>query len=162
MSTPSPFAKPGHPAYRNGRLRHVVLESPFAGDIQTNLKYARACLRDCLMRGESPIASHALLTQAGVLNDLDPIERAVGINAGHSWMHVCDAVVVYTDRGISKGMEAGIQSASFHKIPVEYRTLPGYLARPVDLAPEKVQEAIEVLERDSGGPVIVMDKPRHP
>lgn len=117
------FADPTHAAYKAHQMRRVVLESPFQGDVQANLTYARACLRDCLSRGESPIASHCLLTQEGVLNDLDPVERAVGINAGHAWMHVCDAVVVYADRGISKGMEAGIRSASFHGIPVEYRKL---------------------------------------
>lgn len=123
MNAPSPFADRNRLSVHPREMRRVVLESPFAGDIPANLAYARACLRDCLLRGESPVASHCLLTQDGVLNDSDAIERAVGINAGHAWMHVCDAVVVYTDRGISKGMEAGIRTASFHKIPVEYRKL---------------------------------------
>ena len=123
MKLQSPFADRNRLSAHPRQMRRVVLESPYAGDVDANLTYARACLRDCLMRGESPVASHCLLTQEGVLNDLDQIERAVGINAGHAWMHVCDAVVVYADRGISKGMEAGIRTAAFHKIPVEYRKL---------------------------------------
>jgi hypothetical protein len=110
-------------------MRRVVVESPFAGDIEANLKYARACLRDCLMRGESPVASHLLLTQEGVLDDADPIERAVGINAGHAWMHGAHAVVVYADRGISRGMEAGIRTAVFHGLEVEYRKLESNVSR---------------------------------
>ena len=36
------------------RLRLVVLESPYAGDVARNVRYARACLRDSLLRGEAP------------------------------------------------------------------------------------------------------------
>jgi hypothetical protein len=105
-------------------MRRVVVESPFAGDVAANLEYARACIRDCLMRGEAPFASHLLYTQAGVLDDTVKVERVHGINAGHAWMHGAQAVVVYTDRGISRGMEQGIRSATINKVPIEYRTLP--------------------------------------
>lgn len=130
MSMASPFSDPNRPSAHPTQMRRVVLESPFTGDIPANLSYARACLRDCLLRGESPVASHCLLTQEGVLNDADAIERAVGINAGHAWMHGAHAVVVYTDRGISEGMKAGINAAEFHKIPVEYRSLAEQYVRP--------------------------------
>jgi hypothetical protein len=119
----SPFADRNRLIAHPREMRRVVVESPFAGDVDENIKYARACIRDCLLRGESPVASHLLLTQDGVLNDRDPIERAVGINAGHAWMHGADAVVVYQDRGISAGMQAGINVAQFHKMTIEYRSL---------------------------------------
>jgi hypothetical protein len=35
----------------------VIIESPFAGDIETNIKFARACMRDALLNGEAPFAS---------------------------------------------------------------------------------------------------------
>lgn len=104
-------------------MRRVILESPFAGDIEANLTYARACMRDSLLRGEAPQVSHCLYTQPGVLDDTDPRERAHGINAGHAWMREADALVVYTDRGISEGMKAGIRAAEFIRVPVEYRSL---------------------------------------
>lgn len=104
-------------------MRRVVVESPFAGDIEENMAYARACIRDCLLREESPAASHLLYTQPGVLDDNDPLQRALGINAGHAWFHGAHAVVVYTDRGISKGMEAGIGAAKILGIEIEYRSL---------------------------------------
>lgn len=106
-------------------MRLVLLESPFAGDIEANTGYARACIRDCLLRGEAPIASHLLYTQPGILDDADRNERAHGINAGHAWMRAAEAVVVYTDRGVSMGMLTGINSAKFHGKRIEYRILPG-------------------------------------
>ena len=39
-------------------MKLVIMESPFAGAVQQNVHYARLCLRDCLLRGEAPIASH--------------------------------------------------------------------------------------------------------
>ena len=103
--------------------RRVVLESPFAGDVEANLAYARECLRDCLRRGEAPIASHLLYTQPGVLDDDVPEERALGIGAGHAWISKADAVVVYVDRGVSGGMRAGIEAAHRAAVRVELRTL---------------------------------------
>lgn len=107
-------------------LRRVVLESPFAGDIAENVAYAKRCVHDCLLRGEAPIASHLLFTQPGILDDNKPEERKLGIAAGHAWTGVADAVVVYADRGISKGMEAGLEAARAAGVAVEVRTLPGY------------------------------------
>ena len=104
-------------------VRLVIVESPYAGDIEANVAYARACVRDCLARGEAPIASHLLYTQPGVLRDEVPEERQRGIDAGLSWYKVADASVVYVDRGISGGMEYGIQAARAAGKPVEFRRL---------------------------------------
>lgn len=104
-------------------MRLVVIESPFAGDVDANIAYAKAAVHDCLMRGEAPIASHLLFTQPGVLDDNKPEERRLGIAAGHAWIASADALVVYQDRGISAGMKAGIEQAEYWRIPVEYRTL---------------------------------------
>lgn len=105
-------------------MRLVIIESPFAGDVEKNTLYARACVRDSLLRGEAPIASHLLYTQEGILNDDVPEERQHGIDAGLAWRTVAQASVVYTDMGISKGMEYGIKAAQDAGVPVEYRTLP--------------------------------------
>ena len=104
------------------QMRRVILESPFSGDVVSNIAYARVCVRDALLRGEAPLASHLLYTQPSILDDSERNERAHGINAGHAWLHLADAVVVYTDRGISGGMHAGIRLAEFNNIPVEYRS----------------------------------------
>ena len=104
-------------------MRLVIIESPFAGDVELNVRYARACLRDCLLRGEAPLASHLLYTQPGVLDDNDPWERATGIEAGLAWGRAAEATVVYTDLGISPGMQQGVSRAHGEGRLVEYRAL---------------------------------------
>jgi len=69
-------------------MKLVIIESPYAGDIPANIEYARLCVRDSLSRGEAPIASHLLYTQAGILDDNIPSERQWGIDAGLAWHKV--------------------------------------------------------------------------
>lgn len=106
-------------------MRRVILESPYAGDVEANLIYARACIGDCLLHGESAIASHLLYTQPGILDDNEPAQRRLGMQAGLAWLTVADASVVYTDRGISEGMAHGIKRARELGVPVEFRRLYG-------------------------------------
>jgi hypothetical protein len=107
-------------------VRRVILESPYAGNIWQrwrNRVYARRCVRDSLLRGEAPIASHLLYTQRGILDDGDAAERKRGIEAGLAWRAVADASVVYIDRGVSDGMRHGIEAARAAGIEVEFRAL---------------------------------------
>lgn len=101
----------------------VVVESPYAGDIALNVAYARACMADCLARGEAPYASHLLYTQPGVLRDEIPEERVKGIAAGFAWGDKAARRVVYTDLGMSSGMVAGVKRAGMIGQPVEFREL---------------------------------------
>jgi hypothetical protein len=105
-------------------MKLVIIESPYAGDIAANVDYARACVADALARGEAPFASHLLYTQPGILRDEVPAERQKGIAAALAWYRGADAAVVYTDRGISRGMELGIATAKAAGKPIEFRTLP--------------------------------------
>lgn len=104
-------------------MKLVLVESPFAGEVEKNINYARACMRDCLLKGEAPYASHLLYTQDKVLDDNITEERALGIEAGLYWGKCADKTVVYTDRGISKGMEYGIERAKQENRLVEFRSL---------------------------------------
>jgi hypothetical protein len=106
----------------------VILESPYAGDIERNERYARDCMKDCFARGEAPFASHLLYTQPGVLDDTNPMEREMGIEAGLRWGEFADKTVVYTDLGISGGMQYGIESAKRIFRPIEYRSLSAWKA----------------------------------
>ncbi len=99
----------------------VLVESPYQGDVERNVEYARRCLRDCIDRQEAPLAAHLLFPQ--VLDDRDPIQRAAGINAGFAWLRKADRMVVYQDLGISPGMEAAIRTAELLRIPIERRSL---------------------------------------
>ena len=95
----------------------VILESPFAGDIETNRLYALACMRDMLERGEAPFASHLLYPL--VLS----YERKLGIEAGLAWTKVADLSVIYTDLGITQGMRRGIDEARLSGVHREQRSL---------------------------------------
>ena len=89
----------------------VIIESPYAGDVEKNLRYLRAALADCLSRGEAPYASHAIYTQPGVLRDEVPEERRRGIEAGFAWGEVAPKRAFYEDRGWSTGMAYGYAEA---------------------------------------------------
>lgn len=123
----------------------VILESPYAGDVEANVDYARQCVRDSLLRDEAPIASHLLYTQPGILNDDVPAERERGIAAGLAWGVVAQYTVVYTDRGISRGMRQGIENAKAAKRPVIYRRIElDGLQLPSTILAERVrQELVE-------------------
>lgn len=111
-------------------MRYVIVESPFDADtvelVERNARYARACVRDCILRGEAPFASHLLYTQVGILNDDIPEERKLGMDVGFAWGLKADVSAVYVDLGISEGMRDGITVAEESGRPVELRRLPGW------------------------------------
>jgi hypothetical protein len=102
-------------------MRRVAIESPCKGRVprfiprlfaplvervgrQINHIYAVRCMRDALQRGEAPYASHVLFDGAGVLDDSDPVQRALGINCGYQWSSLATLHVFYLDLGWSHGM----------------------------------------------------------
>jgi hypothetical protein len=102
----------------------VIIESPYAGNVELNLKYAKMCVLDCLKRNEAPYASHLFFTQPDILDDTIPEERDLGIKAGLCWGEKAEKTVVYHDLGITPGMDRGIKRAMELNRPIEYRTLP--------------------------------------
>lgn len=101
----------------------VIIESPYSGDIKVNIEYARRCLRDSILRGEVPFASHLLYTQDGVLDDSDPYERELGIELGLAIGPIAKKTIVYIDLGISDGMKHGIKRATNEGRQVIYRSI---------------------------------------
>lgn len=101
----------------------VVLESPYKGNVEINVLYARRAMHHCLTLNEAPLASHLLYTQPGVLDDDVPEQRKLGIEAGLVWGRFAEKTVVYTDLGITEGMETGIKRALAEGRPVEYREI---------------------------------------
>lgn len=111
--------------------KFVDIETPYSGkseaEIRRNLLYARACVRDSLLRGEIPFASHLFYTQPGILDDDIPRERDMGISAGKELIESLPDIVtiVYQDLGISRGMQYGIDRAKQNGRNIEYRLLEG-------------------------------------
>lgn len=112
----------------------VVIESPLSSDtpegFEENRRYARACMRDSLMRGEAPYASHLLYDQPGILDDRIKAERELGMMAGFRWGAEADTVIVYQDLGISPGMAEGIRRAAINNKQIIYRNLPDWYTVP--------------------------------
>ncbi len=102
-------------------MKRVILESPYAGDVEKNLAYAREALKHSLSCGESPLASHLLYTQ--VLDDASPNERLLGIEAGYDWLHVAQGAVFYMDLGLSPGMILAIKAHQNAFNPIVFRWL---------------------------------------
>lgn len=109
--------------------KFVDIETPYAGkneeELRRNLLYARVYMRDSLLRGEVPFASHLLYTQPGILDDTLAKERERGIRAGKELIEALPGIVtvVYEDLGISPGMQYGIERALSKGRRIEYRTL---------------------------------------
>ena len=101
----------------------VIVESPFAGDIARNIHFARLCVRDSLMRGEAPFASHLLYTQPGILRDEVHEERELGMGTGWNVTARADLVAIYVDLGWSSGMKRGKEAAVNLGLPMEERQL---------------------------------------
>lgn len=102
-------------------MRRVCIESPLAGDVERNTRYAEACILHSLELGESPFAGHLLYPR--VLDDERSEHRQLGIAAHLAWMCAAHAVVAYIDYGVTDGMSKALHLASEMLIGVEYRTL---------------------------------------
>lgn len=133
----------------------VVVESPYrpVGCRPTSMEwqiqldnhetYARACMKDCLDRGEAPIASHLLYTQPGVLSETVDAERLRGIEAGLQWSKVAEKTVIYIDEGISKGMAFAYLRAMHDCRTVEFRSLRIKRALALAVAAQEAKRQIQ-------------------
>lgn len=97
------------------------LRAPTPGGVEEHKVYARAAMRNSLLRGESPVATHLLYTQ--VLEDDIPAERAAGMIAAEGIIVRADLLAVYIDAGISDGMRSEITKACAAGVRVVFRTL---------------------------------------
>lgn len=122
-------------------MKRLIIESPYAGDVERNVLYARRCVAHALSRGRAPLCSHLLYTQPGILDDKKPSERELGINAGFEWTAVAEEVWVYTDYGTSSGMQRGVNLAQALKIPVAWVTIgknPTTPSTPASATPDSL------------------------
>lgn len=78
-------------------------------------------MRDSLNRGEAPFASHLLYTQ--MLDDRDPHERDLEIEAGLVIGNDAQFTAVYQDLGISRGMRYGIERTEREGREIVWRRL---------------------------------------
>jgi hypothetical protein len=93
----------------------VYIASPYAGDVERNIDFARKACRYCIAQGHTPVAPHLLYTQ--MLDDGDPAQRELGLELGQRLLERSDELWVCGGR-ISSGMAAEIAAARNLGIPV--------------------------------------------
>lgn len=93
----------------------VYIASPYAGDVERNIEFARAACRYCIAQGHAPVAVHLLYPT--LLDDLNPAEREIGLSLGHHVLERSDELWICGDR-ISSGMAAEIELAKQLGIPI--------------------------------------------
>ena len=97
----------------------VYICSPYAGDIDRNVKAAQNYSRFAVDKGFIPIAPHLLFPQ--FMNDTDPQERELGLLFGNALMSKCSEVWVFGSF-ISPGMQAEIKRARWKNYRLRYFT----------------------------------------
>lgn len=97
----------------------IYIASPYAGDVEANVAFAKLACRYAISQGHTPIAVHLLYPQ--MLDDGDPAERELGLRLGHRVLRSCDELWACGDH-LSAGMrremeEAGVLGLSIRQIP---------------------------------------------
>lgn len=93
----------------------IYIASPYAGDVEQNVAFAKRACRHAISQGHTPIAVHLLYPQ--LLDDKEPAEREIGLRLGHRALESCDELWVCGDR-ISSGMAQEIAEAQKLGIPI--------------------------------------------
>jgi len=95
----------------------VYIVSPYAGDVDANVKNAVTYCRFAINKKKIPVASHLLYPQ--MLNDNIPEEREIGTLYGLSLLAICDEIWCFGDE-LSPGMEKEIKEAKRLKKRIKY------------------------------------------
>lgn len=95
----------------------VYICSPYAGDVEANVKAAQGYCRYAVDMGCIPIAPHLLFPQ--FLNDNIPDERELAMFFGKILMDKCMELWVFGDR-ITTGMQSEIDRAMRKNYRVRY------------------------------------------
>lgn len=100
------------------RKKLVYICSPCRGDIEKNIIKAQGYCREAveLFPDVIPIAPHVYFTQ--FLDELNPDERALGMEMGIALLDICDEIWVYGIENPSEGMSREIEYAKEHEIPI--------------------------------------------
>lgn len=98
----------------------VYICSPYAGDIETNVKAAQRYSRFAVDSGYLPIAPHLLFPQ--FMDDGNPKERELAMFFGNVLMSKCAELWVFGDL-ISNGMAAEIERAKRKNYAIRYFTV---------------------------------------
>lgn len=103
---------------RNQPFRPVVyICSPFAGDVEINIRRAQGYCRFAVNKNTIPFAPHLLFPQ--FLNDDDKTQREMGLFFGMVFLCKCHELWAFGS-DISNGMAMEIGKAKRRSIPIRY------------------------------------------
>ena len=91
-----------------GKSKLVYIASPYAGDVETNVQFAKAACRYAIGQGATPVAPHLLYPQ--ILADGIPEEREAGLRMGLRVLEACDEIWLCGGR-ITLGMRVELATA---------------------------------------------------
>lgn len=95
----------------------VYICSPYAGDVEANVKAAQKYSRFAVDSGCIPIAPHLLFPQ--FMDDNNVSDRKLGLFFGTVLMSKCAELWVFGDT-VSRGMAAEIERAKKKHYPIRY------------------------------------------
>lgn len=96
-------------------MKLVYICSPYAGDVETNVRFARAACLYATGQACAPVAVHLIYPQ--ILDDNIPAQRDAGIKMGLRVLASCDELWICGSR-ISHGMSCEITEAGRLGIPI--------------------------------------------
>lgn len=97
----------------------VYICSPYAGDVEENVRRAVRYWRFAFTKGYTPVAPHLYFPQ--FLDDRDPVQRSFGLDMGIALLLLCTEIWVFgTTR--SPGMKAELAEAEIHHMKIRYHS----------------------------------------
>lgn len=121
--------------------RLVYIASPYAGDVERNVAFAKEACRFAAAQGCTPVAVHLLYPQ--FLDDGVPQEREAGLKMGRRVLAACDEFWLCGER-LSAGMQA--EKAEAERLGIPIRQVPSSCIFP---APDQREQ--EKHEEESSG-----------
>lgn len=106
--------------------RLVYIASPYAGDVERNVAFARDACRYAASQGCTPVAVHLLYPQ--FLNDRVPQEREAGLKMGRRVLAACDEFWLCGEK-LSTGMRA--EKAEAERLGIPIRQVPSSCIVPI-------------------------------
>ena len=100
--------------------KKIYVCSPYSGNVERNVEYARKYCRFVVQRGFIPIAPHLFSPQ--FLDDKNPEERKLGMSMAKDLLKDCEELWVFSGI-LSEGMKAEIELAN--KLGIEIVNIPG-------------------------------------
>lgn len=120
--------------------RLVYIASPYAGDVEGNVAFAKAACRYAAAQGCTPVAVHLMYPQ--FLDDRVPKEREAGLKMGQRVLAACEEIWLCGER-MSAGMKA--EEAEAKRLGIPIRLVPSSAVRSV-MEPGETQEYGEVIQ----------------